>query len=114
MRNLALAMITLSLVFWRPAIITAQPAPAVTYQQDRDRDRDDRDRRDRDRDRDRDHDRNRMPRGSYEQTCRNIHMDGSTLKATCRKRDNRWRDTSLKHADRCREIENDNGRLQCR
>ena len=56
-----------------------------------------------------------VPRGPYEQTCRNIRVDGNRLNATCQKRDGDWRDTSLNSFGYCRgQIENDNGHLRCR
>jgi hypothetical protein len=80
---------------------------------DRDRDRD----RDRDHDGDRDHGRygrNGIPNGSYSQTCQDIRVNGNQLQARCQKKNGGWRDTSLKNYSRCREIENDNGKLRCR
>ncbi|HKF21989.1 MAG TPA: CVNH domain-containing protein [Candidatus Angelobacter sp.] len=53
-----------------------------------------------------------VPPGTYQQTCRNIRIDGDRLTATCQKRNGDWRDTSLKNFAYCR-IENDNGRLRC-
>jgi hypothetical protein len=55
-----------------------------------------------------------VPPGSYQQTCRNIRIDGDRLEATCQKRSGGWRDTSLKNFNYCRgRIENDNGHLRC-
>ena len=143
MRKIALAVLTLGLLFWRPSPATTQPLPSAANVQDRDdhrdQDRDDRrrdddqrrgnDRRDadqrrdndgdHDRDADRDHfrDRNamgRFPRGSYSRTCRDIRMEGNSLRASCQKNNSRWRDTSLKNFGSCRgQIINDNGRLRC-
>lgn len=92
--------------------------------------------RDRDRDRDRDHDgdddRDRrrtdnggyygrgnngyggIPYGSYSQTCQNIRVNGNDLQASCQKRNGKWKNTSLRNFQGCREIENDNGKLRCR
>ncbi len=137
MRKIALAVLTLALLCWRPAPATTQPLNQPANVQDRD-DRRDQDRRDddhrrdddrRDADHRRDNDRNndqdrdhyrdrtnigRYPRGSYARTCRDIRMEGNTLKASCPKNDSRWRDTSLKHYDTCQgQIINDNGRLRC-
>src|SRR5215469_4904718 len=63
------------------------------YDHDRDRDRD----RDHDRDRDRDRDRynNGLPNGSYSQTCQNVTVAGNTLRASCQKKNGKWRNTSL-------------------
>jgi hypothetical protein len=139
MRTIALAVLTLSLLLWRPAPATTQPLPSGANVQDRDDHRSDQDRgadqrrdndrhdadhrRDNDGDHDRDADRGhyrdqnnigRYPRGSYARTCRDIRMEGTNLKASCQKNDSRWRDTSLKHYDTCRgQIINDNGRLRC-
>jgi CVNH domain len=77
---------------------------------DRDRDRD----HDRDRDKDRDRDGDRVPRGSYTQSCRDIAVRGDTLLARCEERDGEWRTASLEDFQRCGgEIVNDNGRLDC-
>jgi CVNH domain len=73
-----------------------------------------------DRGRDGDHGRdgdrgyNRGPRGSYAQSCQNISTNGSTLQASCQKRNGGWRQTSLRHYNQCNgDITNNNGRLQC-
>ncbi len=77
---------------------------------DRDRDRDDHDR-DRD-DHDRDH--RREPRGSFLNTCRDVRVDGDTLKARCQASDGRWGWTNLNDWDSCRgDIANINGQLMC-
>jgi hypothetical protein len=77
------------------------------WQRGRDRDND------RDWDWDRDH-RNRVPRGSYVQTCQDIRVNGNELQARCEKKNGKWRDTSLSNFYGCRDIENDNGKLRCR
>jgi CVNH domain len=73
--------------------------------------------RDGDHDHDGDHDRNgdhRWPRGSYAQTCQNISISGDTLQASCQKKNGSWRQTSLRHYDRCNaDIANNNGKLKC-
>jgi len=62
-----------------------------------------------------DHWRGRVPSGPYEQTCRNIRVDGNQLNATCQKRNGDWRNTSLSNFNYCRsQIENENGHLRCR
>jgi len=68
---------------------------------------------DRDWDWDRDH-RTRVPRGSYAQTCQDIRVNGNNLQARCQKKNGKLRDTSLDNFYRCRDIENDNGKLKCR
>ncbi len=81
---------------------------------DRDRDRDRNRDRDGDRDRDRRGDNDRLPRGSYQQTCQDISVSGDTLQASCQKRNSKWRQTSLRNYNRCTgDITNNNGRLQC-
>lgn len=58
---------------------------------------------------------NDTPRGSYQQSCRNIDTDGRTLQAECRDRNGRWRYTELDDYRRCRgDIANYDGVLQCR
>jgi len=86
-----------------------------SYDRDRDRDRD----RDHDGDRDRDRDRGRygqngVPYGSYSQTCQNIRVNGNDLQASCQKKNGKWKNTSLRNFNGCRNIENDNGKLRCR
>lgn len=68
-----------------------------------------------DRNRDRDHrgDNDRAPRGSYIQSCQNISVSGHTLQASCQKRNGNFRQTSLRSYNRCGDIVNNNGRLQC-
>jgi CVNH domain len=87
---------------------------------DRDRDRDhdrdgDHDRHgDRDGDRDRDGDHGYAPRGSYSQSCREIHAQGNSLRAVCETVGGNWVATSINDYDRCvGEIVNDDGRLDC-
>src|SRR5882672_8383219 len=105
----AFVLAALTIAFWNPITSSAQPAPAASYVQDHDHDGDHHDG---------DHrryDRDRLPDGSYRQTCRDEHVDGDRLYARCQRRNNDWRNTSLKHFDRCRgEITNVNGRLECR
>ncbi len=77
---------------------------------------------DRDHDRDYDHDRDRgrgpgayAPHGSYQQTCQNIQVSGNTLRASCQKKNGKWKSTSLNNFQYCRgDIQNDNGKLRCR
>ncbi len=73
--------------------------------------------RDRDHDGDRDHDRDRYngaPRGSYNQTCQNVQVNGNTLTASCQKKNGKLKNTSLHNYQHCSDIENDNGKLRCR
>jgi hypothetical protein len=54
------------------------------------------------------------PRGSYQQSCRQIDVDRKTLRAECRDRDGRWRYTELQDYSLCRgDITNMNGILRC-
>ena len=56
----------------------------------------------------------KLPRGTYTQTCRNIHMDGDRLVAECQERDGGWHRSSLEDAFRCRgEVVNIDGNLRC-
>ena len=55
-----------------------------------------------------------QPGGSYQQTCRNINVRGSTLSAECQNTGGGWQSTQLRDYNRCRgEIQNINGSLQC-
>ena len=62
---------------------------------------------------DRRDDRDRVPRGSYVQTCQNIVVSGNTLQASCQKKNSSWRQTSLRNYSQCRDISNNNGKLRC-
>jgi hypothetical protein len=54
------------------------------------------------------------PSGVYMETCQNIKIVGSTLQASCQRRNGTWRRASLSYFDQCSgEIENRNGRLFC-
>jgi len=55
-----------------------------------------------------------LPPGDYKRTCREMHMEGDRLVATCQKRNGGWRNTNLNHVEDCRSrIANDNGHLVC-
>lgn len=55
-----------------------------------------------------------QPTGSYQQTCRDIRVDGSTLIASCRDQRGRWRASALDEFQTCRDqVFNDNGVLRC-
>ena len=55
-----------------------------------------------------------QPGGSYRQTCRDVSVNGSTLRATCQDQGGNWRNTELRDFDRCGgEIQNQNGNLTC-
>lgn len=64
-------------------------------------------------DRDRRDDHDRVPRGSYVETCQNITVSGYTIQASCQKRNGGWRQTSLRNYNQCRDITNNNGKLRC-
>ena len=53
------------------------------------------------------------PHGSYSQTCKDVHVSGSTLHAKCKDRSGHSRDASLHGWAGCRDVENDNGTLRC-
>jgi CVNH domain-containing protein len=53
------------------------------------------------------------PGGSYQQSCGNIQMQGSTLTAVCRTTDGRAVQTALGVAGCVGDIGNSNGQLQC-
>ena len=56
-----------------------------------------------------------IPRGSYQQTCRDIGVRGSTLYATCGDGRGGQQSTELRDFQNCRgEIQNINGNLQCK
>lgn len=53
-------------------------------------------------------------RGSYSMNCRDIHMLGDTLLATCQTIDGRWIDASLSDVSHCvGDIVNRDGHLEC-
>lgn len=55
-----------------------------------------------------------LPRGSYQQTCRDIGVRGSMLYASCQDTAGTWQSTELRDFQRCGgEIQNINGQLQC-
>ncbi len=85
---------------------------------DRRDDHHDADRRDHDHDNNGNYDRSYRngyngPRGTFSQTCQDIHIDGNTLQASCQKKNGKLKNTSLRNYQGCRDIENDNGKLRC-
>jgi hypothetical protein len=56
--------------------------------------------------------RNELPRGSWQQSCRDARVDGNTLRAVCDNGRGQWRATSM-DVRRCRDVVNDRGRLSC-
>jgi hypothetical protein len=54
------------------------------------------------------------PKGSYTQSCMNIHVDGDDLKARCQTNGGNLRDAKLDDFRKCKsDIINDDGRLRC-
>jgi hypothetical protein len=54
------------------------------------------------------------PSGSYQQSCRNVGVDGSTLYANCQNSNGDWQSARLSDYQRCGgDIGNDNGTLRC-
>ena len=55
-----------------------------------------------------------IPRGPYTQMCQNIHLNGTTLAASCKNNGGRWVSTSLTNVNRCvGDILDANGLLHC-
>ncbi|HEY6971667.1 MAG TPA: CVNH domain-containing protein [Candidatus Angelobacter sp.] len=55
-----------------------------------------------------------IPPGSYQQTCRDIKMHGSSLRAKCETSSRQWIKTRLDNSDRCvGDITNVEGQLTC-
>jgi hypothetical protein len=54
-----------------------------------------------------------LPAGSYQQTCKNIRVNGNDLEASCQKTDGSFQNTTLKNANSCNQIVNENGNLRC-
>ena len=54
------------------------------------------------------------PGGSYQRSCRDIRVSGSTLKAKCQSTGGGWHDSELRNYQNCSsDIQNVNGKLQC-
>jgi len=56
---------------------------------------------------------NRVPTGSYQQTCSDINTRGDELWARCQMQDGEWRESSLDYRNCYQDITNQNGRLVC-
>lgn len=56
----------------------------------------------------------RLPPGDYMQTCRDMRTSGSSVRASCQKRDGSWRTSTLDYRS-CNggAVINDNGNLRC-
>ena len=86
----AFGMVVLTAALWNPGKSTAQPVPVSASVQDHDHDGD--------HDRDHRYSRDRVPEGSYRETCRDVRVEGDRLYANCQRRNDRdMRSTSLKH-----------------
>lgn len=53
------------------------------------------------------------PAGSYQQTCRDIRVNGDTLTASCPDNRNRWNYSTVRYRECQGDIGNNNGRLMC-
>jgi hypothetical protein len=55
-----------------------------------------------------------LPPGSYISTCKDVHMKGTTLYASCNNGKDRWLNAELHEAHKCSgDIANQNGALRC-
>ena len=52
------------------------------------------------------------PEGSYKNSCKNIKVDGNTVRAKCKNKLSWYQDTSA--TAWCRDMINDDGSLSCR
>ena len=60
------------------------------------------------------HARNGAPEGGYMQSCQDIRTVGTTLQASCQKKNGKWKQASLRNFNQCtNQIENNNGKLVC-
>ena len=57
--------------------------------------------------------RDRLPMGSYRDSCRKMEIERGTLTAECQDNFGRWRYTELAGYGSCRDIANSNGILRC-
>jgi len=55
----------------------------------------------------------RPPKGSYQNSCKDIQVDGNQLRAKCRKRNGSWNNTKINYKKCSGDIRNDNGELRC-
>ncbi|KQW72684.1 hypothetical protein ASE17_05235 [Phenylobacterium sp. Root77] len=53
------------------------------------------------------------PPGSYQQSCRDIRVNGDTLTASCQDSRGRWTYSTLRYRDCRGDVANSNGRLSC-
>src|SRR5215472_9963538 len=54
-----------------------------------------------------------LPYGSYQQTCRDMRMDGDMLYARCQRVDGGWNNTQINYRSCSGQIINNDGNLQC-
>jgi hypothetical protein len=55
----------------------------------------------------------KLPKGSYKNSCKNIHVDGNVLKANCLNRNGKYSHTSIKYKKCNHGVYNDRGQLRC-
>lgn len=53
------------------------------------------------------------PSGSYRNSCKDIKVQGNKLRASCEKRNGKWKQSSINYKNCNRDIWNDNGELSC-
>lgn len=53
------------------------------------------------------------PKGTYQNSCKNIRVDGNQLKAKCEKRNGSWNSTKINYKKCKGDISNNNGELSC-
>jgi hypothetical protein len=53
------------------------------------------------------------PQGSYQQTCSNVSVKKGTLYAMCQDAEGKSHSTKLSHYEKCSDIANKNGKLEC-
>ncbi|HEY2236868.1 MAG TPA: CVNH domain-containing protein [Candidatus Angelobacter sp.] len=53
------------------------------------------------------------PAGSYQQTCSNVSVKKGTLYAMCQDAEGKSHSTKLSHYEKCSDIANKNGKLEC-
>ena len=53
------------------------------------------------------------PEGSYQQTCSNVSVKKGTLYAMCQDAEGKSHSTKLSHYEKCSDIANKNGKLEC-
>ena len=56
----------------------------------------------------------RPPKGSYQNSCKDIQVEGKQLRAKCQKRNGSWNKTKINYKKCSGDIRNDNGELSCK